>query len=161
MLSLCVHRVSPRVSINLSRILSFPILSPSPFLPPVLSTFIVIKSKAYRGFSGLFGDFESIVFIVNNQVTSSIVDRGNSSHPKIVSPLLDHPSLSSFFSILYFLSLLLSPPYRSIITISLFTLSLNLISLIFHIPYYNFHTTPILTSPLFSVVTLSLFSFHL
>ena len=83
----------------------FEFYPPLPFLPPALSTFIFIKSEAYRGFSGSFGDFGSIVFIVANQVTSSIVDCENSLLPKIISPLLDRPSLSSFFSTLYFLRL--------------------------------------------------------
>ena len=45
------------------------------------------------------------------QVIILALRRENSSLPKIVSALLDRHSLSSFFSILYFLSLLLSPPF--------------------------------------------------
>ena len=51
------------------------------FSPSILSPFIHFTSEAYRGYSGSFGDFGSIVFMVASQVSSSIVDRENSLHP--------------------------------------------------------------------------------
>ena len=62
------------------------------FSPPVPSTFIFIKSEAYRGFSGSFGGSGSIVFIVTIQVTSSIVDREIVRFSRISPTLTSEPS---------------------------------------------------------------------
>ena len=102
-------------------------LSLSPF---ILSSFTQLMSDAFRGISGSFGDFRSIVFIVTSQVTSSTVDRENSSHPKSISPKSTSaalypsaPSISSIFALHSFFYVIRFHPIHFLF----FTTNLNLL----------------------------------
>ena len=112
----------PHISIiPLPQPLHLRVLSPFLSSPPILSHFIHFTFEAYRGYSGSFGGFRSIVFIVASQVSSSIVDRENSSHPNILSPTAPSPfsSISYLFHHSSILFLILSVHSLIIIYIKL------------------------------------------